>query len=156
MPGYKAMCSLTRVGWDQKILSLNGNDKIILGKCKLSAFLLSYMYYIGLIYNFFHEGKKLWVSKLSDKNLTYPYWSDDCVCPLFQHNSSPGHLFTTKMSIFTPTNQVKLTNVAVVRLKKAGKRFEIACYKNKVMSWRNKVWVAASVFSLVFFGWHCS
>lgn len=43
------------------------------------------------------------------------------------------------MSIFTPTNQVKLTNVAVVRLKKSGKRFEIACYKNKVMSWRNKV-----------------
>lgn len=42
-------------------------------------------------------------------------------------------------AIFTPTNQVKLTNVAVVRLKKAGKRFEIACYKNKVMSWRNKV-----------------
>ncbi|XP_028400739.1 ribosome maturation protein SBDS-like [Dendronephthya gigantea] len=43
------------------------------------------------------------------------------------------------MSIFTPTNQVKLTNVAVVRLKRKGKRFEIACYKNKVMSWRNKV-----------------
>jgi len=42
------------------------------------------------------------------------------------------------MSIFTPTNQVRLTNVAVVRMKKAGKRFEIACYKNKVMSWRNK------------------
>ena len=79
-------------------------------------------------------------------NLTYPYWSEDCVCPLSQHNSSPGRLLTTKMSIFTPTNQVKLTNVAVVRLKKAGKRFEIACYKNKVMSWRNKVWVAASVF----------
>ena len=47
--------------------------------------------------------------------------------------------FGSRMSIFTPTNQVKLTNVAVVRLKKAGKRFEIACYKNKVMSWRNKV-----------------
>ncbi|XP_020914822.1 ribosome maturation protein SBDS-like [Exaiptasia diaphana] len=43
------------------------------------------------------------------------------------------------MSIFTPTNQVKLTNVAVVRLKSCGKRFEIACYKNKVMSWRNNV-----------------
>ncbi|VDP07147.1 unnamed protein product [Soboliphyme baturini] len=41
--------------------------------------------------------------------------------------------------IFTPTNQIRLTNVAVVRLRKAGKRFEIACYKNKVMSWRNKV-----------------
>ncbi|KAK5644527.1 hypothetical protein RI129_005827 [Pyrocoelia pectoralis] len=39
--------------------------------------------------------------------------------------------------IFTPTNQLKLTNVAVVRLKKTGKRFEIACYRNKVMAWRN-------------------
>jgi len=41
-------------------------------------------------------------------------------------------------SIFTPTNQVRLTNVAVVRLKRSGKRFEIACYKNKVLSWRDK------------------
>merc|ERR1711972_1230735 len=41
-------------------------------------------------------------------------------------------------SIFTPTNQVRLTNVAVVRLKRNGKRFEIACYKNKVLSWRDK------------------
>ncbi|CAD7003401.1 ribosome maturation protein SBDS [Ceratitis capitata] len=39
--------------------------------------------------------------------------------------------------IFTPTNQIRLTNVAVVRLKKGGKRFEIACYKNKVLSWRS-------------------
>lgn len=45
-----------------------------------------------------------------------------------------------KMSkIFTPTNQIRLTNVAVVRMKKGGKRFEIACYRNKVLSWRNKV-----------------
>lgn len=41
--------------------------------------------------------------------------------------------------IFTPTNQIRLTNVAVVRMKKTGKRFEIACYKNKVISWRNKL-----------------
>ncbi|XP_065220975.1 ribosome maturation protein SBDS [Planococcus citri] len=41
--------------------------------------------------------------------------------------------------IFTPTNQIRLTNVAVVRLKKGGSRFEIACYKNKVLSWRNKL-----------------
>ena len=41
--------------------------------------------------------------------------------------------------IQTPSNQIKLTNVAVVRLKKGGHRFEIACYKNKVVSWRNKV-----------------
>ncbi|XP_041379124.1 LOW QUALITY PROTEIN: ribosome maturation protein SBDS-like [Gigantopelta aegis] len=43
------------------------------------------------------------------------------------------------MSIFTPTNQIRLTNVAIVRMKKGGKRFEIACYKNKVVSWRNKI-----------------
>lgn len=40
-------------------------------------------------------------------------------------------------NIFTPTNQIRLTNVAIVRMKKAGKRFEIACYRNKVISWRN-------------------
>lgn len=38
--------------------------------------------------------------------------------------------------IFTPTNQIRLTNVAIVRIKKHGMRFEIACYKNKVQSWR--------------------
>ena len=43
--------------------------------------------------------------------------------------------------IFTPTNQKLLTNVVVVKLKKAGKRFEIACYKNKVVAWRNKMLV---------------
>lgn len=39
-------------------------------------------------------------------------------------------------NIKTPTNQKLLTNVAVVRMKKGGKRFEIACYRNKVLSWR--------------------
>jgi ribosome maturation protein SDO1 len=34
------------------------------------------------------------------------------------------------------TGQKRLTNVAVVRLKRLGKRFEIACYKNKVYDWR--------------------
>jgi len=38
-----------------------------------------------------------------------------------------------------PSNQIKLTNVSIVRLKKSGKRFEIACYKNKVQEWRNGV-----------------
>jgi len=41
--------------------------------------------------------------------------------------------------IFTPTNQKLLTNVVVVKLRKGGKRFEIACYKNKVVAWRNKI-----------------
>jgi ribosome maturation protein SDO1 len=40
------------------------------------------------------------------------------------------------MSIKTPQNQKRLTNVAIVRLKKGGERFELACYPNKVMSWR--------------------
>jgi len=43
--------------------------------------------------------------------------------------------------IKTPTNQKLLTNVAIVRLKKCGKRFEIACYKNKVLNWRNKTFI---------------
>ncbi|KAM4566239.1 ribosome maturation protein SBDS [Odontesthes bonariensis] len=52
-------------------------------------------------------------------------WTQSCV------------FLKTNMSIFTPTNQIRLTNVAVVRIKKGGKRFEIACYKNKVVSWRS-------------------
>lgn len=57
----------------------------------------------------------------------------------------PTYLFysffvsVSRMAIFTPSNQLKLTNVAVVKMKRGGKRFEIACYKNKVMSWRSKV-----------------
>lgn len=36
-----------------------------------------------------------------------------------------------------PQTQKKLTNIATVRLKSHGKRFEIACYKNKVVNWRD-------------------
>ncbi|EEF42033.1 ribosome maturation protein SBDS [Ricinus communis] len=42
-------------------------------------------------------------------------------------------------SLMQPIGQKRLTNVAVVRLKKHGFRFEIACYKNKVLSWRSGV-----------------
>ena len=35
-----------------------------------------------------------------------------------------------------PINQVRLTNVAVVRMNQGGKRFEIACYRNKVVDYR--------------------
>ena len=38
-----------------------------------------------------------------------------------------------------PVTQVRLTNVAVVRYKTKGHRYEIACYKNKVVSWRQGV-----------------
>ncbi|KAG1040736.1 hypothetical protein G6F46_004469 [Rhizopus delemar] len=43
------------------------------------------------------------------------------------------------MVIQQPSSQIKLTNVSIVRLRKGGKRFELACYKNKVMEWRNNV-----------------
>lgn len=42
-------------------------------------------------------------------------------------------------AIGMPVTQVRLTNVAIVKLKKAGKRFEIACYKNMALNWRNGV-----------------
>ncbi|KAL6773766.1 hypothetical protein ACKKBG_A22405 [Auxenochlorella protothecoides x Auxenochlorella symbiontica] len=42
-------------------------------------------------------------------------------------------------SVFQPVGQKRLTNIAVVRMKKHGKRFEIACYKNKVLNWRNGI-----------------
>uniref|UniRef100_A0A7R9ZT03 C2H2-type domain-containing protein n=1 Tax=Craspedostauros australis TaxID=1486917 RepID=A0A7R9ZT03_9STRA len=38
--------------------------------------------------------------------------------------------------IFQPIGQVRLTNVAVVRMNVKGKRFEIACYRNKVVDYR--------------------
>lgn len=38
-----------------------------------------------------------------------------------------------------PIGIVKLTNVAVIRYKVKGKNFEIACYKNKVIDWRNGI-----------------
>ncbi|KAI8066505.1 ribosome maturation protein [Gongronella butleri] len=43
------------------------------------------------------------------------------------------------MPIQQPMSQIKLTNVSIVRLRKGGKRFELACYKNKVMEWRSNV-----------------
>lgn len=45
--------------------------------------------------------------------------------------------FDMSRTLVQPIGQKRLTNVAVVRLKKHGNRFEIACYKNKVLSWRS-------------------
>lgn len=60
-------------------------------------------------------------------------------------------------TLVQPVGQKRLTNVAVVRLKKHGNRFEIACYKNKVLSWRSHVYVwvimcCACFFILMLFG----
>jgi ribosome maturation protein SDO1 len=43
------------------------------------------------------------------------------------------------MPNFLPIGQKRLTNVVVVRMKKGGKRFEIACYPNKVLNYRNGI-----------------
>mmetsp|Transcript_8215 Transcript_8215/g.24183 ORF Transcript_8215/g.24183 Transcript_8215/m.24183 type:complete len:358 (+) Transcript_8215:51-1124(+) len=43
------------------------------------------------------------------------------------------------MPNFQPVGQKRLTNIAVVRVKKGGKRFEIACFPNKVLNWRSGV-----------------
>ncbi|WVZ95532.1 hypothetical protein U9M48_041285 [Paspalum notatum var. saurae] len=42
-------------------------------------------------------------------------------------------------TLMQPVGQKRLTNVAVVRLRKHGQRFEIACFPNKVLSWRSRV-----------------
>ena len=62
------------------------------------------------------------------------------------HTGQPGTGFAFTDLCFKSNNltnfprQVRLTNVSIVRLKKGGKRFEIACYKNKVLEWRNNVY----------------
>jgi ribosome maturation protein SDO1 len=43
----------------------------------------------------------------------------------------------SKTQLALPTGIKKLTNIATVRLKKAGVRFEIACYKNTVLAYRD-------------------
>eukprot|EP00286_Rhodomonas_abbreviata_P012008 CAMPEP_0181327982 /NCGR_PEP_ID=MMETSP1101-20121128/22432_1 /TAXON_ID=46948 /ORGANISM="Rhodomonas abbreviata, Strain Caron Lab Isolate" /LENGTH=136 /DNA_ID=CAMNT_0023436759 /DNA_START=56 /DNA_END=462 /DNA_ORIENTATION=+ len=43
------------------------------------------------------------------------------------------------MSLKQPMGQKVLTNVSVVRLKKANTKFEIAAYPNMVSAWRNGV-----------------
>ena len=35
------------------------------------------------------------------------------------------------------------TNVSVVKMKKGGCRFEIACYRNSVLAWRDKMYASA-------------
>jgi ribosome maturation protein SDO1 len=43
------------------------------------------------------------------------------------------------VGINQPSNQIRLTNVSLVRIKKGKKRFEIACYKNKVLEYRSGI-----------------
>ena len=38
-----------------------------------------------------------------------------------------------------PVGIKKLTNVAIVKYRVRGNQFELACYKNKVINWRNGI-----------------
>jgi ribosome maturation protein SDO1 len=38
-----------------------------------------------------------------------------------------------------PVTQVRLTNVSIVRMKLSGHRFELACYKNKILNYRSGI-----------------
>jgi hypothetical protein len=60
-------------------------------------------------------------------------------CSSIEAISDKSLLPARVLESFAAANQIKLTNVSVVRLKKGGKRFEIACYKNKVREWRTGV-----------------
>jgi hypothetical protein len=51
----------------------------------------------------------------------------------------PAGPATRRCTFATPAGQKRLTNIAVVRLKRQGNRYEIACYKNKVGDWRSGV-----------------
>ena len=41
------------------------------------------------------------------------------------------------VGIQQPSNRISLTNISLVRLKKGKKRFELACYKNKLLEYRS-------------------
>lgn len=60
----------------------------------------------------------------------------DCCVRHVSFHALPAMALTWLVSY---AGQKRLTNIAVVRYKKKGKRFEIACYKNKVVNWRNGV-----------------
>ena len=56
-----------------------------------------------------------------------------------QNGTESVQLVLMSRQINQPSNQIKLTNVSLVRLKRGKKRFEIACYKNKGLEWRSGI-----------------
>jgi ribosome maturation protein SDO1 len=68
------------------------------------------------------------------RRLVTAHASSQSVC------ASASRLSLLRMSgIKQPVSQVRLTNVAVVRLRVGGRRYELACYKNKLSDWREGV-----------------
>ena len=55
------------------------------------------------------------------------------------HTHTHTQTHNTNITHIPHLEQVRHTNIAVVRMKVKGKKYEIACYKNKVLNWRNKI-----------------
>ena len=81
---------------------------------------------------------------------TIPYQSKSQSEKKKEAGSSSEEQRIMSRTLVQPVGQKRLTNVAVVRLKKHGTRFEIACYKNKVLSWRSGVYVSLSLSHFLF------
>ena len=69
----------------------------------------------------------------SSSTSTTPHRLSLSLCPFLSRKTR------NKKNTSPPTGQKRLTNIAVVRLKRQGKRFEVACYRNKVANWRSGV-----------------
>lgn len=79
----------------------------------------------------------LLTSRLSHNRKNYCSSSSSCYKRII--TSSISTLLQDMAVINQPNSQIRLTNVSLVRMKKGKKRFEIACYQNKVQDWRLKV-----------------
>ncbi|RHZ02467.1 hypothetical protein DYB31_013784, partial [Aphanomyces astaci] len=71
-----------------------------------------------------------------DIQVHHPHYPSKFIAGMLMSYSSTGR---QRSQVEQPKGQKRLTNVAIVRLKKGGCRFEVACYKNKVVNWRNKI-----------------
>jgi len=57
--------------------------------------------------------------------------------PIQRCSHAPSVVSVAMPMIQQPSNVIKLTNVSLVRYKKGKKRFELACYKNKLLEYRS-------------------
>ncbi|KAI5288999.1 hypothetical protein KEM52_000948 [Ascosphaera acerosa] len=62
-------------------------------------------------------------------------WGDSMAAG--EGDGASSHPIVLTMVIQQPSGQIKFTNVSIVRLKKGKKRFELACYKNKLLEYRS-------------------
>ncbi|RPB22531.1 Shwachman-Bodian-diamond syndrome protein [Terfezia boudieri ATCC MYA-4762] len=71
---------------------------------------------------------------LNDHKLLVMHTHHNIIVFVIIHNPRTWRIL---FDIIEPSNQIKLTNVSIVRIKRQKKRFELACYKNKVFEYRS-------------------